>query len=180
MIFDPNITVVDHCKNFGSNTTNMGFTRCAFCKSTRTDASSQSIPRTFAFVLILSVLASLLFPWGILLFSLVAGSYLTANLVASLMTASKKSWKYLSLMPICFLILHLSYGSGTLPACSNFEIVGGIRLGRIFHWYKSMPEIKDLHRLRNEYEDRARRLAGSDIYSWFNPANLFIQRTRTT
>ena len=28
-------------------------------------------------------------------------------------------------------------------------------------------------RLRDEYEDRKRRLAGSDRYSWFNPAHLF-------
>ena len=41
-----------------------------------------------------------------------------------------------------------------------------------------MPGIEDLHRLRNEYEDRARRLDGSDIYSWFNPANLFTIQQR--
>jgi ubiquinone/menaquinone biosynthesis C-methylase UbiE len=36
----------------------------------------------------------------------------------------------------------------------------------------------DLSRLRAEYADRARRLAGSDIYSYFNVANLFIIQQR--
>jgi SAM-dependent methyltransferase len=42
--------------------------------------------------------------------------------------------------------------------------------------------INDLDRLRVEYADRARRLAGSDIYSLFNRANLFSlqQRQRLT
>lgn len=40
----------------------------------------------------------------------------------------------------------------------------------------------DLDRLRTEYADRERRLAGSDIYSLFNPAHLFMtqQRQRVT
>jgi ubiquinone/menaquinone biosynthesis C-methylase UbiE len=41
---------------------------------------------------------------------------------------------------------------------------------------------KDIARLRTEYADRERRFAGSDIYSWFNSANLFSiqQRQRVT
>lgn len=40
----------------------------------------------------------------------------------------------------------------------------------------------DLERLRNEYAARSRRLAGSDIYSFFNPSHLFAfqQRQRET
>jgi ubiquinone/menaquinone biosynthesis C-methylase UbiE len=40
----------------------------------------------------------------------------------------------------------------------------------------------DLDRLRSEYADRAKRLAGSDIYSLFNQANLYAlqQRQRDT
>lgn len=37
----------------------------------------------------------------------------------------------------------------------------------------SKPIFDDLDRLRHEYSDRRRRLDGSDIYSWFNPSNLF-------
>ncbi|MFQ5921932.1 MAG: class I SAM-dependent methyltransferase [Anaerolineales bacterium] len=41
-----------------------------------------------------------------------------------------------------------------------------------------MPEAADVVRLRTEYEDRERRLAGSDLYSQFNPANLFMRQSR--
>ena len=36
----------------------------------------------------------------------------------------------------------------------------------------------DLSRLRNEYEDRKSRNSGSDLYSWFNLANLFAIQYR--
>jgi ubiquinone/menaquinone biosynthesis C-methylase UbiE len=38
--------------------------------------------------------------------------------------------------------------------------------------------VDDLSRLRNEYEDRKRRLKGSDVYSCFNRANLFAIQGR--
>lgn len=45
-----------------------------------------------------------------------------------------------------------------------------------------MKHLDDIVRLRDEYEDRKHRFAGSDLYSWFNPANLFSihQRQRVT
>ena len=36
----------------------------------------------------------------------------------------------------------------------------------------------DITRLRNEYKDRKRRFAGSNVYSWFNQANLFTLHQR--
>jgi SAM-dependent methyltransferase len=46
----------------------------------------------------------------------------------------------------------------------------------------AMPDHPDLTRLRQEYADRERRLAGSDRYAPFNQANLFThqQRQRAT
>ncbi len=41
-----------------------------------------------------------------------------------------------------------------------------------------MKSLNDIARLRNEYEDRKHRLAGSDVYSLFNRANLFIVQQR--
>ncbi len=41
-----------------------------------------------------------------------------------------------------------------------------------------MPEVTDLVRLRAEYSDRERRLAGSDRYSLFNLPNLFTIQQR--
>jgi SAM-dependent methyltransferase len=38
--------------------------------------------------------------------------------------------------------------------------------------------VDDLSRLRNEYEERKRRLQGSDVYSCFNRANLFALQGR--
>lgn len=41
-----------------------------------------------------------------------------------------------------------------------------------------MSQPDDLSRLRAEYADRARRFSDSDIYSWFNMANLFAIQGR--
>jgi SAM-dependent methyltransferase len=41
-----------------------------------------------------------------------------------------------------------------------------------------MPEAPDLTRLRAEYKGRARRLAGQDTYSLFNPVHLFAIQQR--
>ncbi|MFZ5919792.1 MAG: class I SAM-dependent methyltransferase [Chloroflexota bacterium] len=41
-----------------------------------------------------------------------------------------------------------------------------------------MPQSNDISRLRAEYEDRKRRFSNSDVYSWFNPANLFAIQGR--
>jgi ubiquinone/menaquinone biosynthesis C-methylase UbiE len=38
--------------------------------------------------------------------------------------------------------------------------------------------LDDIARLRNEYEDRKHRFAGTDVYSWFNTANLFAIQGR--
>jgi ubiquinone/menaquinone biosynthesis C-methylase UbiE len=42
----------------------------------------------------------------------------------------------------------------------------------------SMTQPDDLSRLRAEYEDRKIRFANSDVYSWFNTANLFTIQQR--
>ena len=41
-----------------------------------------------------------------------------------------------------------------------------------------MKPLDDIARLRKEYEDRKRRLAGSDLYSLFNPTQLFSIQQR--
>jgi ubiquinone/menaquinone biosynthesis C-methylase UbiE len=38
--------------------------------------------------------------------------------------------------------------------------------------------MNDINRLRNEYEDRKRRLADKDIYTWFNQVHLFMVHQR--
>jgi hypothetical protein len=46
--------------------------------------------------------------------------YLLANLSASVVTASKRGWKYLQLLPVTYAILHLSYGMGFLIGLIKF------------------------------------------------------------
>lgn len=41
-----------------------------------------------------------------------------------------------------------------------------------------MKPLNDVTRLRDEYEDRKHRFAGSNLYSWFNQANLFSLHQR--
>jgi len=41
-----------------------------------------------------------------------------------------------------------------------------------------MKPLNDIDRLRNEYEHRKQRFASSDMYSWFNTANLFAIQQR--
>jgi SAM-dependent methyltransferase len=41
-----------------------------------------------------------------------------------------------------------------------------------------VPETNDIIRLREEYENRAERLVGSDRYSYFNPSYLFMLQSR--
>jgi hypothetical protein len=73
----------------------------------------QFVPPTFAAVLVGSVVLALFAGLGRLLLAGVAGTYLTANLVASLWTA-RRDWRTLPLLPLAFSILHLAYGFGFL------------------------------------------------------------------
>jgi len=80
----------------------------------------QFIPPTFVFSLILGFLFSLIFPWGWLVFTALVGIYLLANLAASTLIAWRKGWKYLWPLPIAFLTMHISYGSGFLWGLFKF------------------------------------------------------------
>jgi len=80
----------------------------------------QFIP--FAFViclLVFSVLASISSTgrWAI---CLTLGSYLFANVSASVLVARRKDWRLLALLPVTFATLHLSYGLGSLIGLVRF------------------------------------------------------------
>ena len=59
---------------------------------------------------------------------------------------------------------------------SDSGIAGEIKLAK--HLLGRAKPLDDIARLRDEYEDRKRRFAGSDMYSWFNSANLFAIQQR--
>lgn len=91
----------------------------------------QMRPRQFApAALVAASMVALLLPavssLGGYLTLLVFGSYLLANLAASLLAVRGNDWKLVPLLPIAFATLHFAYGSGFL--------VGLVRFWR--HWGK--------------------------------------------
>ena len=80
----------------------------------------QSVPSLFVTMLFGSLLLALFFPIGRALLVLVVGSYLLANLAASVWTARKRRWRHVLLLPLVFAALHLSYGLGFLVGLIRF------------------------------------------------------------
>jgi cellulose synthase/poly-beta-1,6-N-acetylglucosamine synthase-like glycosyltransferase len=80
----------------------------------------QFVPPLFVSTLVISSLAAPFFAIGKWMFLSVAGSYLIANLAASITIAGKKSWRLLPLLPVTFVILHVAYGFGFLIGMVKF------------------------------------------------------------
>jgi glycosyltransferase involved in cell wall biosynthesis len=80
----------------------------------------QFVPPVFVASLVLSLILSLLYPWGWIALVGLVGVYLLANLGASLLTAREAGWRYFSLLPIAFATLHISYGTGFLAGLVKF------------------------------------------------------------
>lgn len=68
---------------------------------------------------------------GLLPLTLVAGSYLAANLTAAIITACKRGWSHFLLLPLTFAILHFSYGFGFMVGLGKFANRWGDRIGRV-------------------------------------------------
>jgi hypothetical protein len=73
--------------------------------------------------LLLLNLATLAALW---LFAGIVGSYLLANLAASIIAASRGGWRYLPILPIIFSTMHVAWGLGFLwsLALAAFAQVG--------------------------------------------------------
>jgi GT2 family glycosyltransferase len=82
----------------------------------------QFVPPLFVASLIVSLLISLFipFPTSLIPLSVILGLYLLANLAASVITATRRGWKYLPLLPPIYAILHFSYGIGFLAGLLKF------------------------------------------------------------
>ena len=91
----------------------------------------QFIPPAFVLSILVSVLLSFLFPWGWIFPAMVLGAYLLINLGVSVCTASRKGLKHIFLLPVCFAILHVSYGIGFLAGLWHFCNRWGDRVGRV-------------------------------------------------
>lgn len=91
----------------------------------------QFVPPLFVTGLLATLLLTFISNWGWIMLVLVGGSYLLANLTASLATTTKKGWKHLPLLPITFAILHLSYGVGFLAGLIKFWNRWGDKKGKV-------------------------------------------------
>ncbi len=94
----------------------------------------QFVPLAFVLALAGAALAALLSSWGGALLGLVLGAYMAANLAASIYTAVRRGWRFLPLLPVCFAILHLSYGLGFLAGLGKFWNRWNDKAGRVPAW----------------------------------------------
>ena len=81
----------------------------------------------FVLTLFITGLLGLVHRGFIVLFLIVLASYLTASLVASLLIARRKGWRYLALLPVAFAVMHFGWGLGFL-----WRMVRTVLLGPIF------------------------------------------------
>ena len=94
----------------------------------------QFIPPLFVAALIFSLILTLLSPGGWIALLFVGGSYLLANLTASLITASRKGWRHIVVLPLTFAVLHLSYGLGFLTGLFHFWNRWNDKTGKVPVW----------------------------------------------
>ena len=93
----------------------------------------QFMPPLFVLALLVSIFLAFS-PITRFLSVLAPASYLTANLVASLLTASHRGWKFFPFLPYTFAILHLSYGLGFLTGLIKFWDRWDDKIGKTPEW----------------------------------------------
>ena len=102
-----------------------------FQKHPRQMRWSQFIPPIFVLAVLISLLIAILFSWGWKVLLALAGLYLLAALIATLLTAARKGWLEVCLLPFTFAILHVSYGSGFLWGLIKFRKRWGDKVGKV-------------------------------------------------
>jgi hypothetical protein len=93
--------------------------------------SRQFVPPLFVLLMLFGILFEVFVSKAWVMVALVAGSYLVANFTASFLTSAKRGWKHLPLLPLCFTILHFSYGSGFLIGLLKFWNRWGDKKGKV-------------------------------------------------
>ncbi len=99
----------------------------------------QFVPPIFVLALLLSLILTSTTTWGWITLSMIAGSYLLANLAASIYTARKKGWEHVFRLPLVFPILHISYGSGFLVGLFKFWNRWGDKVGKVPPFHPASP-----------------------------------------
>ena len=80
----------------------------------------QFIPAAFICSLFASIILTLFTPWGWVLLSSITVFYIASNLLASVINAVKKGGKHFMILPLAYVIIHLSYGTGFLTGLFKF------------------------------------------------------------
>ena len=91
----------------------------------------QFVPPIFVAAMVLPLPVIVLFPPLTPACFLVPVFYLLANLTASLITASRRGWQHLPLLPLVYGILHTAYGAGFLAGLVKFANRWGDKTGRV-------------------------------------------------
>lgn len=72
------------------------------------------VPLAFVVALLISILLGCFWYSTFLLFALVLGIYLFANVIATAFACFRFGWKYILVLPLLFFLVHISYGWGTI------------------------------------------------------------------
>jgi glycosyltransferase involved in cell wall biosynthesis len=113
-------------------------------KHTRQMRPRQFAPPIFVGTLSLLLFLSLVSAQARLAASILVGTYLIANLSATLLTAGRAGWRSVTLLPPAFAILHLSYGAGFLVGLGRFWNRWGDRATRMPAAACDNPQHSDL------------------------------------
>jgi GT2 family glycosyltransferase len=81
------------------------------------------IPGLFVLSLILLGALSALWWAAVWILAVIVGLYWTCNITASLLTARRKGWKLIPILPLVFLCYHLGYGYGFLWGIYDFVLL---------------------------------------------------------
>jgi succinoglycan biosynthesis protein ExoA len=103
-------------------------------KHPRQMMARQFVPPAFVLALLVALVLCLVPPLGWAALAFVAGSYLLANLAASVLTAAGRGWEFLAALPLIFAILHISYGAGFLVGLIHFRGRWSDRVGLVPHY----------------------------------------------
>jgi glycosyltransferase involved in cell wall biosynthesis len=92
-----------------------GYWKVAVMKKHRRPAAlRQLVPGLFVLALIILPLLAIVFPSLFITWVALLGAYAVANLSASIVTAARTEWAFVSLLPIIFGCFHFGYGIGFL------------------------------------------------------------------
>ncbi len=118
----------------------------------------QFAPPTFVAVLLSSAVIGLFSVYGQVVLVSIAGTYLAANLLASIWTAVRGGWRSVFLLPLVYAILHLSYGFGLLFGLVKFAHRWEDKQGKVPPFRPVDDQVLRVTRSRQEYANTSQNL----------------------